>query len=334
MARFDIYNPFVDRPPEWPFRKLDDVASRALKMLRSYQLEELKIWAAEVDKAVEYERELYVSMETDHYIDRLVSHGGWELRYLPDGYHATEINIRWLLNNWPSEADDLPDLPSEEDVEDVEALQAALDYDRFQNPIESHHFTPKPAERWWDYQDCIFALLALMKVEEALLSLGWMKNGYGWRPSDTPRVRVEAAADAALDAMEAMGVAEKFAAINLERGIAKTQLERAAVVPVTSPAQEPLPSMERINAARERGRKNRAETYSQIEDFVKAAWRDQVNADPLASEDAFVVAIKAEVANNFKRKANSKGGRKGEDHSIATSSILKWIRNAGTTVAK
>lgn len=329
MARFDTYNPFVDRPPEWPFRKFDDVASRALRLLRAYTLEELRAWAAAIDEAIEWERTLYVEIETDRYVERLVSQGGWELGYLNDGDHPTETNIRWLLRNWPNEADDLPDLPSEDDVSDIEALQSSLDSERFQNPIESHHFSVKPEERWWDYQDCIFGLLALMKVEEALNYLGWQKNGYSWRRDDMPRVRLEVATDLALDAVEAIGVAEKHTAINLQIGVSKARFERAAAALAALPASEVVPPTVRLQAARERGRKSRTETYALVEEFVKLAWREQISVGNAPSEDDFVVSIKSQVAERFKRRSNSKGGNKGEGLSIATSSILRWIRNPG-----
>lgn len=88
--------------------------------------------------------------------------GGWELGYLSrdpyDPYPPGEAEIRNLLENWPSFADEQPDFPSEEDIDDLDALHdilcSGLPFDEIDGFLNATEYE-------------IYAVLAMMKVNQA-----------------------------------------------------------------------------------------------------------------------------------------------------------------------
>lgn len=204
-AYFEKFNPFVDYVPEWPFKRLSAMAWRASQILSHYPIEEIRRIAALLDEAIAAEKNAYVDSETEAYIERLVRNGGWELEYLSGGPEgATEGNIRWLLAHWPTAAERSPDLPDADDLWDSDALEAALDYDHFQDPFLT------PGEEWYSMLSTpqLWAVFVLMKIEDALQWLGWVK-GNRWLSSHSEglsKERMSIAGDCALEA--AAGIAE------------------------------------------------------------------------------------------------------------------------------
>jgi hypothetical protein len=121
VPHFENFNPFVDYVPAWPFRRLDEVCRSASHAISAYALDDIKVIADAIEDAITEEKELYVEIETEQYVQRLNERGGWELRYFPG--QPEEINegaIRWLLKNWPSDADEEPDLPDADDLSDAD----------------------------------------------------------------------------------------------------------------------------------------------------------------------------------------------------------------------
>ncbi len=144
---------------------------------------------------------------------RIYVQGGWELQYLPggtedpDGYPIpySENDIRDLLENWPSWADDRPSFPVDE-IGDFDALGDILsdghpydDIDGFRSATEAE----------------VYAVLAWIKAAEAewRLRIAEKKNELGirvhtgefpWKVSD-----VAAAGALLVEAMEVICYAER-----------------------------------------------------------------------------------------------------------------------------
>ena len=62
MKHFNFFNPFVDAIPEWPFRRLSQVAYRASASVRHLSIDELQRCADLIERAIDEERELYVEI--------------------------------------------------------------------------------------------------------------------------------------------------------------------------------------------------------------------------------------------------------------------------------
>jgi hypothetical protein len=143
---------------------------------------------------------------------RIYEQGGWEAEYLPggtqdpDGYPIpySELDIRHLLENWPSWADDRPSFPRD-DLNDFDALGELIadgypydDVDGFESATEAE----------------LFAVLAATKVSSAEwhLRIGERKTDAGipvhreqpWKMND-----VVAASALLVEAMEIVCYAER-----------------------------------------------------------------------------------------------------------------------------
>ncbi|MDO8775701.1 MAG: hypothetical protein Q7K57_44770 [Burkholderiaceae bacterium] len=246
MKHFDFFNPFVDAIPEWPFRRLSQVAYRASASVRHLSIDELQRCADLIERAIDEERELYVEIETDRYVAGIVSRGGWELRYAPtDNFPVTDSSVRWLLNNWPADADEHPDIPSPDDYADTDALQDAIDYDH----IFSVGGSPVPQP------SICFAVLSLMKVEAALRFLGWSK-GNRWLGASA-KTNVAVAGDEALEALEALWCSQRMMGI-----------EREEATKATTPA----PPVDRRAEARRRGTAARNLRLAEAQAWTRDKW--------------------------------------------------------------
>lgn len=206
MSHFDEFNPFVDALPTWPFRRLSQIGFRASSLVRHLSTDELVECANLVEKIVAEERELYVEIETDQYVSRIVARGGWELKYAPDpDFKVSDGSVRWLLNNWPEEAEEEPDLPRPDDLPDADALQDAFDSDR------AHMLSGSKLQR----PSVCFAVLSLMKVEAALKILGWTK-GNRWLSATSNPLNLSVAGDEVLEAHEALWCSDRMLEIERE----------------------------------------------------------------------------------------------------------------------
>jgi hypothetical protein len=210
MAHFETFNPFVDCPPRLPFKRLVDVAGRAMRAVKGLSLDELRTCAQRIADVVEEQKSEYVDVETELYVERLVAQGGWELSYAPRDMPITTSNVHHLLHDWPEDANESPDLPSQGDWSDLYALQDAIDHDH-----PTFWDDPGPLKS----AATAFAVLALMNVEKALLTVGYTK-GNRWLKVDATTVEsLAAGADIAMDALEALCASEHRQSLESERRI-------------------------------------------------------------------------------------------------------------------
>lgn len=63
MSYFDEFNPFVDTPPVWPFRRLNQIALRASSLVRHLSMDELVECAIFVEKTIAEERETTIAQQ-------------------------------------------------------------------------------------------------------------------------------------------------------------------------------------------------------------------------------------------------------------------------------
>lgn len=274
MPFLENFNPFVDKVPSWPLKKLDHVAWRASRKLTPYHIDDLRRFAREIADAIQEEKELYVEVETQRYVNGLAEHGGWELGYLPDGSDVTRSSIAWLLENWPGEADEQPSLPEVGDVSDIDALQQALDYDHFQSPFRGYNDWPALST-----DDAlmvpVFALFSIMKVEEALEALSWGQEGKKWLSAgELALINLSAAADAMAEAMEALFTANLYFAMDHERRSAAVRHEKSIE---TKHAQELRQRQEersaRAVAARQKALAEKNARFAAARDWIWDEWQ-------------------------------------------------------------
>ena len=262
MAYFETFNPFVDKVPEWPFKRLDDVMSRAAAIVRHLSAEQLAAALKSISSAIEHQKLWYVEVETEMYVDRLVTQGGWELKYMPANTAVTRESVIELLNNWPRDADDEPDIPREVDFSDVFALQDALDRDEISTGLNYPVSTS---------EEC-FAILALMKVDETLRFLGWSKGMWNKRPTEIARESLCVAGSEAIAAMEALGLAERASMLALERNT----LLKSNTVMLEAEKRSWAESRAKVNSARLLAGKHKANRERRE---IVETWYDEHRSD-------------------------------------------------------
>lgn len=146
------------------FNKFRWVGMQALALLKRRNIEEIGSAAEEIHSAIFDYIDQYIEQETESYVQRIASSGGWELGYLPEGSRGTEDEIRYLLNNWSGEWDDRPDLPSRDEINDLDALADCLQFDNFNETDLIHFGLVEPEEHEF------YAVLALMITCNAIHS--------------------------------------------------------------------------------------------------------------------------------------------------------------------
>lgn len=147
-----------------PFAGVRTIKWRAEQILskRERTTEQIDSAATTIRRVIDDFKEERVREEFDAYVCKLYERGGWELDFLEDcggDRHPTLAEIRALLENWPSWADDKPDAPVAEDFDDLESLQEVLDSDYWYDDIPDFPSASVP--------EC-YAVLSLMKLEEAV----------------------------------------------------------------------------------------------------------------------------------------------------------------------
>lgn len=147
-----------------PFTNLRAMKWRAEQMLAKSERkpDEIDHAAMRLREAIDIYKSRREIDEFVRYIDRLWERGGWELRYLEDvdeELGPTREDIRHLLENWPEWADDKPDFITSDDFDDLESLQ---DLWLFPQPEFNEVLSFADNNEY-----LLFALLALMKLEEA-----------------------------------------------------------------------------------------------------------------------------------------------------------------------
>lgn len=160
--QFDKFDPLTGVAPYHPFSHLRSIVTRARQLLKNRTRDEIVSAAHNADWFIDE----YFKSEKDDYIRRLLDKGGWELGYLPEE-QRNEAGIRWLLDNWPSEADDLsPRIPTPENTSELDALKECIGWYVLDDDAEF------PKGREFEY----FAILALWLVANAMEWLKWLSN--------------------------------------------------------------------------------------------------------------------------------------------------------------
>ncbi|MGJ7533908.1 hypothetical protein [Variovorax sp. ZT5P30] len=151
------------------FPALPAVRWRAERILKNRTEEQIDRAAEAVEEWIGELRAQRHAEATEEFIKseaaRIYYQGGWELQYLPggtedpDGYPIpySEQDIRHLLENWPSWADDRPSFPKD-DMADFDTLEEVLNSEYPYGPVEGFE-SAVDAE--------FYAVLALTKVTEA-----------------------------------------------------------------------------------------------------------------------------------------------------------------------
>lgn len=215
-----------------PFKALYTIAWRANQILRKRDPGQWSDAAEALADWIEEFKESRLKEETCKYIkdrsEELAAEGGWELAYLPrdpwdphqySGPAGTD-EIRHLLENWPSDADDRPDFPRADDVDDLDTLSDILCSGYPCDDIEGF-----PGAQEFE----LYAVLALMKINQSVWCLriddniakSKLPESLGANPWE-PTALIEAG-ELTIEAMEIICFAEKelrdfqFAQMRTER---------------------------------------------------------------------------------------------------------------------
>lgn len=255
------------------FGRLDSIGRQALKMLERRTLDEIRSAAVEIRAEIDAYIDNYIEDETESYINRLSTDGGWELGYLPPGSQGTEREIRDLLENWSGEWDDRPNLPSRDDVSDLDALMELSKHDR----KELWHLAlAEPEEHEF------YAVLALMIICEVTHSQALM-------PRQAESIHgLKSLGYATINAVEAISFADRIQANH------KIQMAITSAQPGLVEAElSKLMSERASNAARKRHSKNDA-----ARNFVAAEWHRN-SAEYDGNKTAFARDYVRRVENEF-----------------------------------
>ena len=183
------------------FNRFGWVGNKALAFLKRRKIDELISAAIEIDTEIQCFLDQYIDQETENYVQQLVTKGGWELGYLPEGSQGTEHDIRRLLANWSAEWDDRPNLPSRDDINDLGALVEFVQSDLFDESdlVQLGLVEPEVHE--------FYAVLSLMIICEAVHSntLATVVNG---KRVALKIAQVEAVGIATIAAVETLAFAE------------------------------------------------------------------------------------------------------------------------------
>jgi hypothetical protein len=186
--------------------------------------EQIDCAALAIRTLIDEYKEHRISEEFEQHVRRLYEHGGWELDFLENfefERQPTLQEIKQLIENWPSWADDKPDFLQAEDISDLDSL---IDIS-----CAGYRFDDIPGFPGSDEFEC-YAVLALMKLEDAARVLYVSEK----RPDSgiaIPLVQYPltvqatiAAGDMIVEAMEILSHAEhelrrsQFDALPVERG--------------------------------------------------------------------------------------------------------------------
>lgn len=271
-----------------PFRHLRTIKWRADQLLKKRTPEELEAAALEIHEVISRFKEEYVAEETERYVSRLCDVGGWELAYLPtdeDGLRPSEADIRALLQNWPSWADDQPDLPSADDIDDLDAFQEIINSDYLYSGI-GNGLQVSEAEA--------YAVIALMRLDEAasFLFIPEKKTADGTSiyagPSPWEKRHVIAAGNLIVEAMEIICFAERELSDEKLRELRNEQKE--VMVSQVEAAARKKTSRLALDA--------KYASNTAARNFVKKEWAAH-RSEYDNNKSAFVRSYVAIVANKF-----------------------------------
>jgi hypothetical protein len=304
MPLLENFNPFVDRVPEWPIKQLDSIAYRASRLLSPRDLDGLRRSAREMTTVIEEAKQIGAEVRIQFHVTRLVEHGGWELKYYPQGQPATETGVRWLLDNWPEEAEEEPSVPDGDYMSDLHALTVCELYSESESNAR------------------LFALLATLKVEEILELLGWTKEHRWIKPDCVTSVSMSLAAGLSIEATDAVG----YAALENEQA-AQRALTAPSLTPMGSQNQveSPPPNKGKRRPPAEAGAKGRAAKYDAIKSFVASALYQALDSGTYQAE-SFLGSLLQEIPKKFTYRTTGRNGQKrGDPMNVKPAKLEEWI---------
>ena len=287
-------------------KQLQGLAWMARSHLRGFTSDDVLLLEGFVEQSIAEQRQEYVEREIDGYVSGLLEHGGWELGYLRNPEEAGEREIRDLLTNWPSEADDHPTLPSEDDLSQVDALELAIEASLpavppFAGDLEK---LTSPA--------AAAAVLALMLIAESLDSLTSPIDGPEHLRGDLLFVGFQFAAENAVEAALALGLADRLRhEVKLREKLSKQQQEALRI--------------QRKDLARERARQSANSRHAPMKEarkWVTGEWQAK-GAEFAGNKSDFARVYAGLIRQNFKDV-------KGDPLSVSDKQIRDvWLRNGG-----
>lgn len=208
-----------------PFEQISSILWRANQILSKRSTDQLDKAAIWLKKGISEIISQNIEEEIYDRASALHAQGGWELSYLPHDCEPTEQEIRDLLENWPSDADDPLSLNGENGFSDLAIVHELLPDCTSAISIED----------WLDISHAeLYAVLALIHVEYAascfsedtanLPSENWQEKSY---KLDYPTHL----ANHVIDAMEIICWAERElpdAALLARRNEEKNDIAKAA----------------------------------------------------------------------------------------------------------
>lgn len=204
MDLFEHYDfdPIETKVPSYPFPELWDVAWDARVILAGLTQNEIRSIGCSVADYVFETKQINVELDLEEHIERIIKNESWELQHLPDGQQVTPKSVRMLLENWPNDADENPFFATDDDLSDVEAFRTAVCCGSY--PIGEEFHAPTPVIG--------AAILALQMVASCVHTLRCPQDELGRGPEGPIAIRLITAANDAIEAASALGLAKEFAA--------------------------------------------------------------------------------------------------------------------------
>lgn len=250
-------------------KKFSYIYQRATRILEEFSKSEISEMAFELEELLTDEIDSRLEREISDMAESIIKHRSWELHYAPPD--ATYDDVIALLKNWPDVKHDSNPAPTVDDFDDIDVL---LDIrDEFGGNVEI-------AKK--------FAVLSLMKLNDAASFM--LKESPEQRPvfiyPGKGSIPV-GFADAAFDAMAAIGYAEQF--LSDHQFIQKYEMRFAAF------QKEARLAATKENASK--GGRIRNEPYEAARLYVSGEWENncvhyKYNKTAFARDYAKLVAQK------------------------------------------
>ncbi len=199
------------------FNRFDRVAEAALEMLSYRSLDDLRCSAGEIQAIINLEVASRMEKDTEMLVRTLCEHGGYQLKYLPEGSSRTEDDIRELLKNWSSEWDDDSGLTPRYSFSDMHGLSDYLEHHKYDDKEGIQLGLTNPNEHEF------YAVVVLMIICNAV----HLNRGAQRRPELIDHVI--AIGEASIEAVEALALAETIEIVNaLRSAVALEQIAPVA----------------------------------------------------------------------------------------------------------
>jgi|GEM_PF-4071102 len=202
MGRFEDYefDPLTSEVPGYPFFELWGIAWDAREILAGLSKDIIRSIEHDVEDCIFEMKQSHIENDLNEQVARIIENGSWELRYLPEGGQATPKAVRTLLENWPDDADEKPDLATDDDLTDADAFRMSVDCGMFPYGDEWQASSPAVGA----------AVLALGMIAECVHTLRCPEDDLGVADEGPIAARFISAANSALEAALALGLAKEF----------------------------------------------------------------------------------------------------------------------------